>query len=746
MIRAKKIFIGILASLALVLAGCGKKITEKNSVDEVLKEEDSTEEIEPIEESQTRVQKDEEEKKYLDSVLLEENDIESWIERQSEFADFSTKLPIGDKVLLSQDLPVWKNRSCLFDKDIWIKENSLVYPLQTAPSRAEISKEMIEFCDDNGNHGWIGAHFLQKQYTTDDSIIKKQWVQDEYDFACFSPDGKTVAFQRFDNLHSDEKGVLIADRETGAEIFSAPNTPKSRICYAFSPDSKYFYFSSGADSLCQIDTESGEALYLNSVFDTAILGIYPLDDAENVLLALYSGWAMFNKKERSMKRVPSKDFMWANSFAFSPDGKFIAGSATNPNGIALWDLDRNLIWEKYDDDYCGKLHFSDDARILNVVNSKGITSIDAGNGEEIDKTRINFPYHLALADYEVNVEKNRVVFALNERDFENNGSYIYVYDLAGKFVQAERINDEGKKIEDIALSPDGEYISIRIQDGSNVNECHQVICKIDLDKEPCELPKNEKNVDELAEEKAFNFLLDTSFELGGYSLNFFYDGTYTLSARHDGTMTGVYELYTEKEHGRFFVKFSGCGYGDNEDEFESRHKDLFGGEWVTSFPETYLLQPDYIDFNVIGAFTYTDDCEIAIPSCKQSPSGYEYDYLFASTGKFEKVYKFPTWQEKGQCFLYVNENTKMRKEPFLSAEPVYMPYNDSYKGECIESRCVLYAGTTHKIVGKTMREDTIDGVTAPWYLVWEDSGLEDSYDARLVWVFGGFSEVLDADK
>ena len=118
---------------------------------------------------------------------------------------------------------------------------------------------------------------------------------------------------------------------------------------------------------------------------------------------------------------------------------------------------------------------------------------------------------------------------LNERERyfceeqEKAGSYIYVYELStGKFVQAERIEDEGKRIEAITLSPDGEYISIRIRDGAHFNECHQVICKIDLEKEARSLPKIAKNEDE---ENPLKFLLNTSFDLDVYwSLNFFYDG------------------------------------------------------------------------------------------------------------------------------------------------------------------------------------------------------------------------------
>ncbi len=750
--NAKQIIV-LTASLALVLAGCGKKtVPEKNS--ETISE--NIESTEEAQEPENSIEENKEENtlvKVVDSVLFEGTlDSKTWVKEQKEFSDFSTPLAIGDKIILqskqkNQDaICIWKNTSCIeYDDNPHIKHNSVAYLLATA----DYERHFFEFCDDNGNTGWISStngYFLQKKYTAGDSIIKKLWGQAEYDFACFSPDGKTVAFHRFDYLHGSEKGVTILNRETGEEIYSANKVPRSRISYAFSPDGKYFYFVTGDDTLCELDTESGKFTSLQSVWKTSITGIYPLPDCENVLLALYSGWAMYNRKSEQLHIFPSDDFMWANSFAFSPNGKLIAGSATNPADICIWDMNGNLRWQKYGE-YCGSLHFSKDSKTLFVVNGTGITALDAETGEEIFKKRISFPYQLRVADCEVNEKKDSLVFALNEYseiDREDSyASYIYVYELStGKFVQAERIVDENKKIETIALSPDGEYIAIRIKDGTHVNECHQVICKIDLDKEARSIPKIARSE---AEEKAMNYLLDTEFDLGGWEMNFFCDGTYTMCSRHIGVMKGRYELY--EDHGHYYARFSGCeGYGRGEEDFVFEHKDANGGTWRTSLPGTYRLDPDYIDFNVCGAFTYTDDAEVAIPSCNESPSRKEYDYYFTTTGGVEKVYKFPTNGEKGQSHLYVRENTKMRKEPFLSAEPVYMSHYDYDSGVYTESRCVVYAGDKPRIVGKTVREDTIDGVKAPWYLVWEfDGGDGPDASAELVWVFGGFSDVVDDD-
>ena len=740
-------------SLVLVLTGCKKKNKNEN-VTIVEKETTAPEDTWEPEYSYSEKYQTDEEKRYLKSIVYDEMDVSALIENGSytdqkiNYTDFSTALPVGDKVILTAENAVFKS-AALMDNDVpYIEKNSVVYFL----NKVFNDKEMIEFIDDNGNTGWVSANYAQKVYSPEDSIIKKLWVKDGYDFVRFSPVGENLSFHRWAFRHSAEEGVSVCNRATGEEIFTAYANPYSRIACAYSSDGRYFYYIEDDNTLCQLDTETKESEKVCSFYNyneeryETITGIYPLPDGDNVLLALYTGWGMYSQSTKNHWNVPSDEFMWANSFAFSPDGKLIAGSATNPAGICIWDMNGNLCWSQYYD-ILGELYFSEDSKTLYVVNGTGITALDAETGEEKSKIQINLPYQMRLVDYEINIKKDRVVYAMNERisdDEEDEAPYIYVYELStGKIVQAERIQDNGKKVEDVTLSPDGQYIAIRIRDGSHVNECHQVICQIDLDKEARKLPVIHRSE---TEEKALNFLLDTSFELGYWSLNFYYDGTYTVSGRHDGTMTGRYELY-ENEWGTLRVKFSGCGYGDTEEEFEYEHQDAYGNTYVTYFPGEYVLNPDYIDFNICGAFTYTDDCEIAIPSSKQSPSGQEYDYFFANTGTFEKVYKYPGWGEKDQALLWINENTKMRKEPFLDSDVVYMSHYDYDTGVYTESRCVLFADTTHRIIGATVRKDTIDGVTAPWYLVVEYNGADGpDTEARLVWCFGGYSEVVYTDR
>ena len=52
------------------------------------------------------------------------------------------------------------------------------------------------------------------------------------------------------------------------------------------------------------------------------------------------------------------------------------------------------------------------------------------------------------------------------------------------------------------------------------------------------------------------------------------------------------------------------------------------------------------------------------------------------------------------------------------------------------NRSIALAGQTCVIRAKTIKEDTIDGITAPWYLILAYGTDEMGYDVKESWVFG----------
>ncbi|MBQ1591580.1 MAG: hypothetical protein II077_06035, partial [Treponema sp.] len=100
--------------------------------------------------------------------------------------------------------------------------------------------------------------------------------------------------------------------------------------------------------------------------------------------------------------------------------------------------------------------------------------------------------------------------------------------------------------------------------------------------------------------------------------------------------------------------------------------------------------------------------------------------------------------DKDAKYLTVLENTKMRKEPSLNAETVSLAYFDYQNEKYIESRNVVYVGQVIRIIGATERKETIDGKTAPWYLIYEDDHNGGEFtEGSLVWVYGGYSYESD---
>ena len=104
-----------------------------------------------------------------------------------------------------------------------------------------------------------------------------------------------------------------------------------------------------------------------------------------------------------------------------------------------------------------------------------------------------------------------------------------------------------------------------------------------------------------------------------------------------------------------------------------------------------------------------------------------------------------------RCIKYpvkirIDENLKMRKTPSLNGELVHVDYFNYEKELYINDRTVVFKGEEYKVLAKSITEDTIDGITAPWYLItvsgpaWPDAHQEN------VWIFGGYVTIIGSVK
>ena len=70
----------------------------------------------------------------------------------------------------------------------------------------------------------------------------------------------------------------------------------------------------------------------------------------------------------------------------------------------------------------------------------------------------------------------------------------------------------------------------------------------------------------------------------------------------------------------------------------------------------------------------------------------------------------------------------------------YNKETDSY----ISDRTVVFKGEEYKVLAKTVTEETIDGIAAPWYLINVEEACKDpSMRIEKVWIFGGYTKILE---
>ena len=94
---------------------------------------------------------------------------------------------------------------------------------------------------------------------------------------------------------------------------------------------------------------------------------------------------------------------------------------------------------------------------------------------------------------------------------------------------------------------------------------------------------------------------------------------------------------------------------------------------------------------------------------------------------------------KTECeYIVLLENLKLRKAPSTSAALVTVGGIDEYCAYSFEPRSIEFAGNYCVIRAKTVEKQTIDGITAPWYLILAYGYDEMGMDVHEAWIFGGY--------
>lgn len=105
-------------------------------------------------------------------------------------------------------------------------------------------------------------------------------------------------------------------------------------------------------------------------------------------------------------------------------------------------------------------------------------------------------------------------------------------------------------------------------------------------------------------------------------------------------------------------------------------------------------------------------------------------------------------QQKGTCKYYVLfENLKIRKKPSTKSDTVKINGYESSLGYSDIKRDIEFAGGVLRIKAKTITEDTIDGITAPWFYVYCSSEINNCDGiATFGWIFGGYGKEISNNE
>jgi hypothetical protein len=147
-------------------------------------------------------------------------------------------------------------------------------------------------------------------------------------------------------------------------------------------------------------------------------------------------------------------------------------------------------------------------------------------------------------------------------------------------------------------------------------------------------------------------------------------------------------------------------------------------DWLFNRKEDSVLVYDksYKTYSIVTCLRYGD--KILRNYALQSPYGQEYEIDGLAVIKCNE----------NESMVEVKDNLKMRKRPDINAENVTLTVYDGPSDPGYTFN-IVKAGEIYQYNQKTVKEDTIDGITAPWYRI---NVVINDFEAANVWVFGGY--------
>ena len=103
--------------------------------------------------------------------------------------------------------------------------------------------------------------------------------------------------------------------------------------------------------------------------------------------------------------------------------------------------------------------------------------------------------------------------------------------------------------------------------------------------------------------------------------------------------------------------------------------------------------------------------------------------------------------EENKKYVLLLENLKIRKQPSTKAEVLTINGYESDVGSIYEKRNVEFAGSVLWVKAKSVKEDTIDGKSSPWYYIICSDEIN-NFDGwnYFGWIYGGYVKEIEQNE
>lgn len=605
-------------------------------------------------------------------------------------------LPIGCKVLVSEYTDVYEAPSYDSKKIEYFNYDDTCTVAMIGDNLSQNRwdefgykrNHWVKIIDQKLQSGWVvSSNLTMHSPNPNPRSIEKKWSFYGTYGASFSPDGKYVCLKEW-GAHNGTSGPLhVFDVKTGKKILyksvAESYDSDSSEYTVFSPDSKYLYY------------EEDLVLYRINI--------------EKKLVRSY-GCPIYDHGE-------------------------IREMALNKKGSKLL-----YSYNWCNEHYLGSVYDFETDQWTNIDSEKELSDIrkEFDLQEEYDFTPEfpNFNYY--YSSIKVLPEKNLILCGTWNSEKMFHG--VYFFELSsGKFLKAENPMDgeQGMIVYDFTINNDATKIAIlAAQEDYRVTEMTHYICDLNLETYSPVIPEKRKTISVEKEHEALSYLCNNYF----YLLDCKGDFVSNITFDYDNTFTACPDRNSFSIDGTFTLK-----YKHLIDQVEIKFNDFYTG---TSEERSYIrpyLESGIINYEVSDFFTtggVIDSYGQRFLTTNKSSEPYK---VYEFQGR--EVIKYPDYRSDYDVkYIYINENLKMRSEPSVTSDSVYMPFygyiNDEYREE--ESRCVVFAGQQFRIIASSVEKDTIDGITDYWYMIYViDNELDEWAQGQYVWVFGGYATTSD---